>query len=143
MIMSKKLREGGTIVEVIVALVLFATFIAGAVKVILAQRQLSDKARAHYTAINLCKNQIELIRNLRRSDYDQLLAMEEAGVRVNAEGIKDENGKFKRFTTITPDPNNDYRLEAAITVKIINPITLEFGNENEHLTSYISKQLKR
>ena len=142
---GKTLRKhclGATVVEAIVALVIFATFIAGATQVILAHRQLSDKARAHYTAINLAKNHVEQVRNMRRADYAQILAMTENGVQVNAEGDPDStNGKFRRTTTITVGTNNIYRLEIEVMVEIKNPITLAFEGENEHVKSYMAHLL--
>ena len=134
--------QGATVVEAIVALVIFATFIAGATRVVLAHRQLSDRARAHYVAINLAKNQVEQVRNMRRADYAQILAMTENGVQVNAEGDPDStNGKFRRTTTITVGTNNIYRLEIEVMVEIKNPITLAFEGENEHIKSYMAHLL--
>ena len=140
--MRRKHCGGATIVETIVALTILATFIAGAARVILAHRQLSDKARAHYTAINLAKNHIEQVRNMRRADYAQIFAMTENGVPVNADGDPDSaNGKFRRTTIITVDTNNIYRLGIEVTVEIKNPITLAFEGENEHVKSYMAHLL--
>ncbi|MEN7973640.1 MAG: hypothetical protein ABFR47_07375 [Verrucomicrobiota bacterium] len=138
-------RAGTTIVETLVALVLFATFIAGAVRVVMAQRQVSDKARMHYTAINIAKNRIEQVRNMRHLDYEQIKNMDEPapGVPVNQDGdpVGANEGKFRRITTITPAAHNNYRLEIRVEVKIRNPITLNFGEENEHVKSYMAKLL--
>lgn len=133
---------GATMVETMVALAILATFITGAARVILTHRQLADKARAHYTAINIAKNQVEQVRNMRRADYAQIFAMTENGVIVNAEGNHDSiNGKFRRTTTITADANNDYRLDIDVLVEIKNPVTLGFEGEGEHLKSYMAHLL--
>ena len=126
-----------------IALAILATFIAGAARVILTHRQLADKARAHYTAINIAKNQVEQIRNMRRADYAQIFAMAENGVTVNAKGIHhdDKTDKFFRITTITADAHNDYRLDIDVLVEIRNPITLGFEGESEHLKSYMAHLL--
>ena len=139
---SKK-KQGMTIVETIVALVIFATFISGAVRLIMMQRQITDKARMHYTAINIAKNRVELVRNMRTADYQQILAMEEAGSPIDQDGLPDNPllSKFMRITRIIDDPNNAYRLEIEVEVKIRNPITLTFEGENEHIKSYMAQLL--
>lgn len=133
-------KAGASIVEVLVALSLFATFITGAVKVIAAQHRVTDQARAHYTAINVAKNRIESLRNMRRSSYTQIANMIEADFTVDEEGLSDLNGKFSRTTRIHTTSVSDL-LEIQVTVKIRNPVTLEFGSEQEFVKSYMAKLL--
>ncbi len=133
---GKRRKQGGTIVETLVALVLFATFIGGAGRVILSHRQVADQARHHYIAINVAKNQIEQVRHLRSSDYQQIYDMQEENTRVNNEGETDEAGKFTRTTTI--NFINADLLEVVVTVNIQNPVTLTF-DESETVQSYIAK----
>lgn len=135
-------REGTTIVETIVALVLFAMFITGATKVLMSHRQLTDKSRAHYIAINITKNRIEQVRNMRRADYEQIGNMMESDTLVNAKSEITPNGKFRRTTKIHTTPVLGL-LEIDVTVEIKNPITLQFSGENEHLKSYMAKLLDR
>ena len=137
-----KNKQGMTIVETIVALVIFAVFISGAVKVIMAQRQVSDKARAHYTAINIAKNQIEQVRNTSTQNYNQIISMAEDKVRVNKDGVPDDFGKFRR-TTLILDTSTDDLFEIDVKVDIFDPISLEFKGENEHIKSYMAKLLDR
>ena len=126
-------------VEAIVALSILVIFLSGATRVILMRRQVADKNSAHYTAINIAKNQIEQVRNLRRLDYDQILEMTEDGVRVNEDGDPDVKGKFKRTTQITI--HTTLLLEIEVSVQVFNPITLDFGIETEHVKSFMAKLL--
>ena len=136
----RKNQQGSTIVETIVALVIFAIFITGATRVIMAHRQVSDKARAHYTAINIAKNQIEQVRNtLETSDFSQLRNKEERspGIQVDSKGEPSDVGKFMRVTEI--NKINDDLAEIVVTVQILNRTKLTFGTENSHLKSYLSR----
>lgn len=134
-------RAGTTMVETLVALAIFASFIAGAARVIMAHRQLTDKARMHYTAINIAKNQIEQVRNMRRSDYEQVSNMQEVDVRVDENGVPDSSGVFSRTTTISATSVSDLH-DVAVTVDILNPVTLQFSGENEHIRSFMAKLLE-
>lgn len=134
-------RSGMSIIETVVALFLFALFIGGACRVILAQRQVADKARYHYAAINIAKNRIEQVRNMRRASYSQIFSMRELGTRVDANGDPlPGRGKFRRQTTITATSIPEL-LEVEVRVFIQNPITLEFETEEQHVSSYMAKLL--
>lgn len=137
----KRSKCGASVTEVLVALVLFATFISGAAKVIVAQHRVTDKARAHYTAINIAKNRIEYLRNMRRASYDQIESMLETDWQVDQDGVTDSNGKFSRTTEIRSTSVPEL-LEIRVTVKIRNPDTLEFGSEQEFVRSYMAKLLE-
>lgn len=135
-------RTGSILVETVVSLFIFALFITGACKVIMSHRQLVDKSRDHYTAVNIAKNQIEQIRNtLSRIGYDQIYDNSETEIQVGANGEVSNVGKFRRTTIITTV--NDNMSEIEVTVEILNRIKLEFGTEKEILQTYIARPLKR
>jgi Tfp pilus assembly protein PilV len=134
----KKKQSGTSMVEILVALTLFATFITGASKAIMAHRQTADKTRAHYTAINIAKNQIEQVREMRRASFTQIQNLSESNLRVDENGVPNEtSGRFQRSTTIT-EVTPDILFEVEVVVQIQNPITLQFGSEEEHVKSYIA-----
>jgi Tfp pilus assembly protein PilV len=133
----KKNQSGASMVEILVALTLFATFITGASKAIMAHRQVADKTRAHYTAINIAKNKIEQVREMRRASFAQIQNLSESNARVDENGAPNEtSGRFRRSTTITNAM--DHLFEIEVVVQIQNPITLQFGSEEEHIKSYIA-----
>lgn len=108
----------------------------------MSHRQLVDKSRDHYTAVNIAKNQIEQIRNtLSRIGYDQIYDNSETEIQVGANGEVSNVGKFRRTTIITTV--NDNMSEIEVTVEILNRIKLEFGTEKEILQTYIARPLKR
>lgn len=139
---KRRKRSGASIVEVLVALVMLGVFIAGAGNVIVMIRKLSDQAQAHYVAINIAKNQIEQVRNLRRSDFDQILALQESGTRVDETGQSNPNGRFRRITRITKDSRNNFLIEVQVRVDLLDRVSLQFEGEHETLKSYIAHLLK-
>lgn len=137
----KRRKCGSSIIETLFALGLLATFISGAGKSIMMTNQLSDTAQGHYTAINIAKNQIEQVRNLRRAEFEQILALQESGIRVDETGRIDPNGNFRRATTITKDSQNDFLIEVYVKIEILNRVSRSFEGEHEELRSYIAHLL--
>ena len=137
----KRRKCGSSIIETLFALGLLATFISGAGKSIMMTNQLSDTAQSHYTAINIAKNQIEQVRNLRRAEFEQILALQESGIRVDENGRIDANGSFRRVTTITKDSHNDFLIEVYVKVEILDRVFRRFDGEHEELRSYIAHLL--
>lgn len=139
----KNSKNGGSIVEVLVALTLFALFIGGACQVVTSTRKVSDQAQAHYVALNIAKNQIEQVRNLRRADFDQILALQESNTPVDAKGqpTSESTSLFNRTTTITKDTRNDFLIEVKVEIGIKNRSTWTHTGEKEVLQSYIAHML--
>ena len=125
-------------VEALVAIMLFAMFITGAAKLLLSHRQMTDMARAHYTAINIAKNRLELVRSF---DHDQRGDFEEDKVLINGTGLPDMNGNYRRTTIFTEVSSNI--IEIAINVDIRDRKTLRFDGRNETLKSFFALYLER
>ncbi len=126
-------REGLSLIETIVAVLVFAIVISGSCGLIVQGKQLSDIARAHYTAVNLCKNRLEKARTF---DFDQLDLFAEANVVVNASGSPDYRAQYRRSTTVTEINSN--LVQFNVVVEIRNRVTLAFDGEQETLSSYIA-----
>lgn len=139
---NRKSRSGTSLIETVVALFLFAVFIAGACKVMMSHRRVVDKSRAHYTAVNIAKNQIEQVRNtLSRIGFDQIYDNAESKIQVTANGEVSNIGKFRRSTEIIKV--DDGMAEIVVTVEILDQVKLKFGKESEVLRTYIARPLKR
>ena len=98
-----KNRAGVALVEALVAITLFAIFVTGASKLLLAHRKISDMARMHYTAANLAKNRLELIRSF---GFDARPDFMENDIVVNMSGLPDNTGHYRRTTTIINTSSN-------------------------------------
>jgi len=131
---KRKSCAGVVMVEALVSLVLFAIFITGGCKLLLAHRQLTDMARAHYTAANIAKNHLELIRSF---DYSQRGDFAETGILVNEAGLVDSSRRFRRNTVYNPASSNI--IEIAVIVEIMDRKTLDFTGRSETLRSYYAE----
>jgi len=127
---------GMTVVETVVALTIFAIFTTGACKLLLSHRQVSDMARAHYTAINIAKNRLELVRTY---DFDQVNNFVEDKVVVDTSGIPSADGNYRRTTQVSNISSN--LLELTVTVGIRNRRTLQFNPANQELSTYFANYL--
>ena len=132
---KNKKRAGTTIVETIVALTIFAGFMAGASKFLLSHRAVADVTREHYTAVNIAKNRIELARTF---SFEALSGFDEYEVLVDAFGepTEDDAGNYRRSTEIDMVTNN--LVELTITVDIRNHKTWEFEGASQEVKSFIS-----
>jgi Tfp pilus assembly protein PilV len=121
-----------------VALFIFALFVAGMAELLVKTKETSDMARDHYIAINLCKNQIE---RARAYDFEQLSVFNEVNTPVNESGVAVAGGdtRFQRNTTVAPVDTNDTNfLQMTVTVGIKDRRTLDFEGEGETVRTLIA-----
>lgn len=133
---DRSLKSGSSFVEVMIALAIFGVFIASSCKVLLAARTTLDLARDHYTASNIAKDRIELVRTL---DFNQIPELEEDKLVIDGTGTPSDLGHFRRTTTVSMVTSNLF--EVAVTVGIQNRRTLEFSPSEQTVNTYISKHL--
>lgn len=125
--------DGLTLVEVVIALFLFATVIGGMCQLMVNVKKTSDQARDHYVAINVAKNQIERARTF---PFERLVDLAESGTVVDHNGAPDANGRYRRIVQINPVASN--KVELLLTVDIRNRLTGHFDGESENLQTYIA-----
>jgi type II secretory pathway pseudopilin PulG len=130
-------RAGMTVIETVVALVIFALFTTGACKLLMSHRRVTDMARDHYTAINIAKNRLELVRTFHFGQVDKFL---EDDVIVDASGVPDMLGNYRRTTAVSNVSSN--LLELTVTVDIRNRRTLAFNPANQQLSTYFARYLE-
>lgn len=130
---DSKSRAGVSIIEALIALVVFALFITGATKLLMTHRRMTDMAQSHYLAANIAKNRLELIRSF---EYDVLGRFLEDKVTVDSRGLPDETGTYRRSTTFSATGSNVVELVVAVEIK--DQKTLGFEGRNETLSSYFS-----
>lgn len=130
-------RAGTTIVETLVALSVFAIFSVGSSKLLMSHRRLADMARAHYTAINIAKNRMELVRTF---DFGQVDDFLEDQVVVDASGTPSATGNYRRSTKTNSIKTN--LIELTVTVEIRNRKTLEFMPAKEEISTYFAEYLE-
>ena len=132
-------RDGMTIVEVVIAVSIFAVCIAGMCALVKTARELSDRARDHYVAINIAKNRLERARTF---EFDQLTTFIETDAPVDVSGndISESSCQFQRTTTVSDVAVN--LKEIQVTVEIRNRVTREFDTESETIKSLFAKYIE-
>lgn len=127
-------HAGVSVVEALVALVLFAVFMTGAGKILLSHRGLADVTREHYTAVNIAKNRIELARTF---NFDALSNFSETAELIDASGNRlDGNRGTYRRSTVVVQTNNV--AELTVTVDIRNHKTLKFDGAHQQIKTFIA-----
>ena len=125
-------KRGISIIETVVALMIFSICIGGFCGVVMQARQLSDQARDQYTAVNMAKNRFERARSF---DFDQLHLFRESQVVVDHEGQPKQYGNYRRTTTVS---NVNERLkEMTVTIEIKDRHTTHF-RPGENLRMYFA-----
>lgn len=131
--LSRSRKSGLGLVEVIIALFIFASTIAGMCALMVMMRTAGDRARDHYVAINLAKNRLERAMSF---GFDQLALFAESQVMLNGQGAPAAAGDFRRTTTvatITPSLK-----EVRVTVEIRNRETWTFVPGMQDVRSYVA-----
>jgi Tfp pilus assembly protein PilV len=129
-------KEGMTMLETVVAVLILAVFMAGVASLISQSGKVTDLGRAHYVAVTLCRNRLETARTLGTPSLNTLTNMWETNFVCNANGGQDSDGMYMRITAIT----TNYLLctnltEVKVTVMIKDRKSLTFSNEYESVQS--------
>ena len=95
--MITKSKCGATLIEVLVAVLIFMIGLEALMGVILQNTNMGKRAEYAYTAYTLAKNHIE---RLRVSDFASLATATETSTRVNADGDPDSAGQYLRSTAV-------------------------------------------
>ncbi len=129
----KRQEDGLTLIEVVIAIMILALCIGGLCQLFVNINQLNQMSQAHYTAINIAKNQIERAKTL---EYNNLLLIKELDGIVNSSGANDPNGFFKITSNISTVNSN--LVELTVSVGIKDRIHLDFRGEKEEAKTYIA-----
>jgi Tfp pilus assembly protein PilV len=126
--------EGTSLIETVMALALVAICIGGILGVVVQSVELGQSRERAYIAMNLAKNRLERIRQIRRDQgYSSLATATETDTLIDSKGIADGGGDFIRTTAVEPDyaPNLtkvtvsvNYKKKGAFTGKAVELVTL-------------------
>jgi prepilin-type N-terminal cleavage/methylation domain-containing protein len=94
-------RTGMTLLELLVALGIFAVIMTAAFPLVDQMMARFQMARDHYVAASICQARIE---RARAAPYSDLSLMVEGGQRVDDYGnVSEPDGRFRRTTALTVD----------------------------------------
>ena len=127
-------KQGATLAEVMIAVLVMFIFMAGAYKVVTQMMWVNQTSRDHFVAINLAFNRVERIRNL--VDVAPNL-MTESLVVMTENGVPANNGNFRRPTTVNSLGTN--LTEVLCQVDIRNRKSRKFDGKVERLVTKINR----
>ena len=130
-------RDGQTLVEAVIAILLLSMCMYGVCRLVIKARQMRNIARIHYTAVNVAKNRLERARNF---DFDSLDTLSEDTVTMNADGGPSPDGDYQR-TTIVSNINSVLK-ELVVTVGVRDKISRTFEGEAETVQSLFTHYLE-
>lgn len=114
--MSASRRSGLTLLELLVAMSVFAVIMTAAFPLVDQMMARFQMARDHYVAASICQGRIELARTI---PYSDIRLMEETGSRVDDFGnIAEPNGRFQRATAVVVDAPVEGMTTMTVTTKI-------------------------
>ena len=126
-------QSGITIVEVLVAMMVFGIAIVGFASLALTMKQAGDGARDHYQAVHMAKNRLERARNVQ---FELLPMLAENEVLVGSDGNPDSSGSFRRSTIVSNVAPDLY--EISCTVEIKNRLSLQFEPALQSVKTFIT-----
>jgi prepilin-type N-terminal cleavage/methylation domain-containing protein len=108
-------RNGFTLMEVVIALVILVAVMAGTYQAISFSARSRAVTRARYIAVVLANNRIERAKNFK---YADLSLLAESDVVVDGSGSSDPDGQFRRTTVINPNfANNVTEIIATVQIR--------------------------
>ncbi|MFH1594143.1 MAG: type II secretion system protein [Candidatus Omnitrophota bacterium] len=104
--MSRK--EGITLTETLISVVIISLVLISVLLIFAQTVDLSKRINYDYTASNLAKSRIERARAiLGTSGFDALPDLSEADTVIDAEGVADATGEYRRTTTVNTTYGGD------------------------------------
>lgn len=129
----KRGRAGVTLLETVMAIMILGVGFAGACALIVQTGNLSDMARDHYVAINLCKNRIEKARAM---PFAAVTSLCETNVVVDEGGNVISSARFMRTTDMVYVQTN--LIQMTVRAEVKNRFTLDFSsNDCETIATYV------
>ena len=131
-------EPGFTLVETVVSIFILGFCVTGVCALAMSVKTTGDRARQHYTAVNIGKNRTERVRNFQFSD---LSTLNESKVRVDPSGTPDTSGDYRRSTTVSLVNTN--LKEVVVDVEILNRSKWQFDGDTVTIRTYIANFRER
>lgn len=126
-------KKGISLVETMVAILVFGIVLVTMLEVTVQSMTVGKRADLSYNAYSIAKNHIESLKTLPFADAANAA---ESEVRLNALGVPDLEGPFKRTTAVTANYSGDSNL-VSITVSVDYMVKHTFTNKPVSLSTVI------
>lgn len=122
-----------TLVETMVAILVFGLLLGGMMNVTAASITAGKRAEYAYNAYNLAKNHIETLKSM---PFTNLANAAETDTYLDVSGTPDDDGDYKRTTTVTTSYSGDANL-VQVQVQVDYRIKGAFANKPTTITSVV------
>lgn len=139
-----KSNKGVTIIEGVIASALLALALGGILSLFTQSYRVAKLVDYAYISINLAKNEVERIRELRREQGLEVLSSssEPDVCIINRVGESDPNGNFERTTVITNHGSHLVKVTVSVDYKIRGKWAhKDLGREPVELVTVVSPYL--
>ncbi|UCD55108.1 MAG: type II secretion system protein [Candidatus Omnitrophota bacterium] len=120
-----KRKDGVTLVETLLSAAILVLVVASVLIIFVRTVDISKRIDKEYTATNLAKSRVERARTTEITHgFDSLADLNETDVIIDADGVSDPSGEYKRSTTVTTNYNGNARL-----TKIDATVVYKYRNE--------------
>ena len=115
---NKKNKKGLTLVEVLFAALILAIAVTGVLILFTQTIGIAKRVDYNYKASSLAKARMERARSvIETSGFDSLSDLAETETIIDADGISDPEGDFKRTTLVTEIDDNRTEFEVTVIYK--------------------------
>lgn len=136
-VMNLNDKQGFSLVEALVSIVLLALVIAGSYSLIIQSANAIRSARNHYIAVNIGKDRVERARNFA---YNQLDLLVESAVVVDENGNPANGGSYRRTTTVNTNYQPNLTL-VSVQTEIRNRKSNTFKGDSETVSGLFTEYL--
>lgn len=114
-----KSNKGVTIIEGVIASALLVLALGGILSLFTQSYRVAKLVDYAYISVNLAKNEVERIRELRREQgLEVLSSLSEQDKRIDRNGVSDPEGDFKRTIVIEEEGENIVKVTVQVNYKI-------------------------
>ena len=125
--------RGVALVETMIAVLLFGIALIGILDLSAQSILMGKRSNLSYTAYNLAKNRLETLKTL---SFGDIASADETDTLLDENGVPDDEGTFKRNTTVTTSYGGDARL-TSVTVTVDYQVKGSFVNRPASLSTAV------
>ncbi|MCC5850312.1 MAG: prepilin-type N-terminal cleavage/methylation domain-containing protein [Verrucomicrobia bacterium] len=129
--------RGFTLVEVMVSSVILALFLSGALAMLVQTTRTTESVRRRSEAVSLAWSRVERARLVDFNNLEDLVE-KAPGTVVNAVGLMEENGLFRRVTSVAPLPGEMPAMQIRVDVWVRNTRDGAFSGVPETVETVIT-----
>jgi len=137
--MKRNDKQGFSLVEALISIVLLAIVMAGAYSLIIQSGSAIRSARNHYIAVNVGRARLERARNF---SYNELYMLSESDIVVDDSGNPTTLGSYRRSTTVSTNYQPNLTM-LSVQTEIRDRKTNTFKGDSETVSGLFTEYLSQ